>query len=119
MFFSSSKAKKRRKLKKLKKKQREEFFRRTHIIIEARKKHMKNKKKAAETLSQGGFASVSSMEDDDLGVKVSMGVDKAIQAGGKVMDKLRKRQKSLSKSRNTHLAKLQAARKQVVARSRT
>ncbi len=123
MFFfnndsGKAKAKKRRK-KKLKKKQRLEDLRRTHIIVEARKKHMKNRKDAEKHLSKGGFTSVAKMEDDDLGLRVSIGIEKTIQAGGKAIEKLKKRQKSVAKSRNTHLAKLQAARNKMVSRSRT
>lgn len=113
-----SKSSKKKKLKKLRKKQREDFLRRTHIINEARKKHQKNRKDAEKNLSKGGFAAVASMEDDDLGFKVAAGVEKTIKMGGKALEKLKKRQKSVSKSRNTHLAKLQAARGKMVARSR-
>ncbi len=88
-------------------------------IVEARKKHEKNRKFASKSLSQGGFASVSSMEDDDLGMRIASGIEASLNISGKALAKFKTRQKSLNKSRNTHLAKLQSARNKMVARSRS
>ena len=96
---------------------REAMCRRDHMIIEARKKHAKNRKDAEKYLAKGGFGEMEKMEGD-LGGEIVAGVTKAIKMGGKGIDKLKARQKSLQKSRKTHLAKLQAARAKMVARQR-
>jgi hypothetical protein len=114
-FLGSSKKKKARK--KAQKKLREALCRRDHMIIEARKKHQKNRKDAEKSLAKGGFAEVEKMEED-LGGEIVAGVTKAVKIGGKGIEKLKARQKSLQKSRKTHLAKLQAARAKMAARQR-
>ena len=119
MFFFSNKSKaKRRRLRKKKRNRKAELVRRNTIINEARKIHAKNRKDAEKYLSKGGFTTVSSMEDENLGFKVASAVEKTIQKGGRAMSRLRRREKSLARSRHTHLAKLQAARSKMVARGR-
>ena len=114
MFAPTSESiikKRKKKLKKLKKKRYLDFLRRTHLIVEARQSHERNRKKAKETLAKGGWCEVATMEQEDLGFALGSGAAKAIVMAGNSLEKLKKRQRSLSKSKSTHLNKLKKARK--------
>jgi hypothetical protein len=112
-FLGSSK---KRKLKKLKLKRQQEYNRRVHMIIEAQKAHQKNKDKAYK--AKGGYGFVASMEEEDLGFAVGQGVAKTIQRAGNAIERIKKRQKSLDKSRSKHLDKLKKARATMKKRQR-
>lgn len=116
MFGDSKKQKLK---KKLKQKQREQQQRRLAIILEARKTHERNRKKAEETLSTAGYTKVNTIEEDNFGAAVATNVAKAIVMGGNALEKLKARRKSLNKSRNTHRARLNKARKKFKARQRS
>lgn len=116
MLGGGKKNKKKKKLKKLK---HLATLRRTHIIIEARKCHERNRKKLEETLSKGGFAEVASMEEQDIAFAMGAGAAKAVVMAGKTIEKLKKRQRSVNKSKSSHLSRLKKARKQMKGKSKT
>ena len=118
IFFlgGDSNAAKKRKLKKLKRKQYEAYCRRQHLIIEAQKSHERNRKTVHK--SKGGWGSTSTMEQESLGFAISEGITKTIQMSGTAIDKIKKRKKSIDKSRKTHLDKLRKSRAKLKNRAR-
>lgn len=118
MFFKKTNKKKKRAKKK---KSKADLVRRNTIINEARKKHFASKNQRERLRKKDGltFGGAADIDPEEKDMELARYSEKNIQISGRALEKLKKRQKSLAKSRNTHLSRLQAARGKAVQKSRT